>query len=124
MRTQLARLRIDDLEFLLDAESEDMVTSFHRGECNCFLLPTPLYLALTVQELPCNEKLYTRTRSADVLSELAARITAIILLRFSGAKTMIACRRRNDFNERLCSCARDVIFFPSPAKASVWPRFR
>src|SRR2546430_10458952 len=38
--------------------------------------------------------------------------------RFPGAKTMIACSRRNDFNERRCSCARDVILILS-APASV-----
>jgi hypothetical protein len=40
------------------------------------------------------------------------------MLRFSGAKTMIACGRRNDFNEWQCSCARDAILIPS-APASV-----
>jgi hypothetical protein len=31
VRTQLARLRIDDLEFFFDAESEDMVTHSFRN---------------------------------------------------------------------------------------------
>jgi hypothetical protein len=31
VRTQLARLRIDDLEFFFDAESEDVVFCAHRS---------------------------------------------------------------------------------------------
>ena len=56
VRPQFARLRIDDLEFLLDAEREEMVTSIHRGECNCFLLPTPFVFGIDGRRIAVQRK--------------------------------------------------------------------
>jgi len=36
---------------------------------------------------------------------------------------MIARRLRDRFNQRPSNYARDAIFFPLQAEASVWPRF-
>src|SRR6266702_1446658 len=51
VRSQFACFRIDDLEFLLDAESEDMITSLHPSKFNCLLAATLIpNLALALQK--------------------------------------------------------------------------